>query len=75
MATPPLLKLEGIRDYKEHYQQHYCRGVITTADSIRVYFQPQKFGHAFYENSQRKKALKMNFQNSVQNEWTGLKQR
>lgn len=51
---PPLLKLETIQDYKAYYESHYCRGLIFTADSIRVSFQPQKFGHAFYENSQRR---------------------
>ena len=32
--------------------RHYQRGNICTFDGIRVYFKPQKFGHAFYKNSQ-----------------------
>ena len=61
MEQPPLLQLETVGDYKNHYEQHYCRGNIVTADGIRIYFTPQKFGHAFYENTLRKKGPKDEF--------------
>lgn len=61
MALPPLLIYETFREYKQHYERHYQRGTIVTADGIRVYFKPQKFGHAFYQNSQRRKGPKDEF--------------
>lgn len=61
MALPPLLIYETVREYKQHYERHYQRGTIVTADGIRVYFKPQKFGHAFYQNSQRRKGPKDEF--------------
>lgn len=54
MSLPPLLDYETVSEYKQHYEKHYQRGNIFTVDGIRVYFQPQKFGHAFYKNSQGK---------------------
>ena len=63
MALPPLLIYETVREYRQHYERHYQRGTIVTADGIRVYFKPQKFGHAFYQNSQRRKGPKDEFSN------------
>lgn len=51
MTVPTLLILESPREYRLHYERHYCRSTIITNDGIRVYFKPQKFGHAFYQNS------------------------
>jgi len=51
MELPPLLKLDSVQEYKQHYERHYLRGKIITFDGIRVYFRPQTFGHAFYKNS------------------------
>lgn len=61
MALPPLLVYKTIKEYKVHYERHYQRGNIVTADGIRVYFKPKKFGHAFYENSLRRKGPKDEF--------------
>lgn len=58
MNLPPLLELDSPRDYRRHYERNYQRGKIITADGIRVYFAPQKFGHAFYENSQQQRGPK-----------------
>ncbi len=49
MPLPPLLHYETEAEYRDHYRRVYCRGVIETHDGIRVYFQPQRFEHAFYE--------------------------
>jgi len=49
MALPPLVYYPRESDYRSHYKRVYCRGRIITFDEIRVYFQPQKFEHAFYE--------------------------
>lgn len=61
MPLPPLLVYEAVLDYKRHYERHYQRARIVTFDGIRVYFQPQKFGHAFYKNSRNKKGAKDEF--------------
>lgn len=60
-SPPPLLELDGPADYRKHYERNYCRAEIYTADGVRVYFKPQKFGHAFYDNSQRRKGPKDEF--------------
>jgi len=49
MALPPLLHYPNESDYREHYKRHYCRGHIVSFDGIRIYFQQQRFEHAFYE--------------------------
>lgn len=61
MSLPPLLHYESVADYKRHYERYFQRATIVTFDGIRVYFKPQKFGHAFYENSQRIKGPKDEF--------------
>lgn len=53
MALPPLVQYETVAEYRAHYENIYCRGIITTFDGIRVYFSAEKFGHAFYESSSR----------------------
>ncbi|OOS24894.1 hypothetical protein B0680_03720 [Moraxella pluranimalium] len=58
---PPLLKYETIAEYKNHFEKHYLRSEIFTFDGIRVYFKPQKFGHAFYESSNYTKGAKDQF--------------
>ena len=55
---PALLSYKTVAEYKAHYEKHYQRGTIVTFDGIRVFFKPQKFGHAFYENSQRRNGPK-----------------
>lgn len=61
MPSPPLLYYATVREYKHHYDKYYCRAQIFTFDGIRVYFGSQKFGHAFYENSQRRNGPKDEF--------------
>jgi len=61
MPLPELLCYETPAEYQDHYKRHFCRGVIVTADDIRIYFQSQKFGHAFYKNSQNRKGPKDEF--------------
>jgi hypothetical protein len=61
MPLPPLLIYNEISEYKSHYERHYQRGNIVTFDGIRIYFKPQKFGHAFYQNSQKCKGPKDEF--------------
>lgn len=74
MPLPPLLDYDTVAEYKRHYERHYQRGEIVTFDGIRVYFKPQKFGHAFYENSQRRKGPKDEFsrERSQRMDWIKL---
>ncbi len=58
MDLPPLLVCGSVAEYKRHYEQRYQRADICTFDGIRVHFKPQKFGHAFYENSQHRQGPK-----------------
>lgn len=46
---PPLLHLADEAAYRQHYVANYCTGAIMTHDGIPVYFDPWKFGHAFFE--------------------------
>lgn len=61
MSKPSLLILDSILEYKNHYESKYCRSEIFTIDNIRIYFSPQKFGHAFYENSTQRQGPKDQF--------------
>jgi hypothetical protein len=58
MSLPPLLSYGTVDEYKRHYASSYQRREVYTFDGIRVYFGPQKFGHAFYENAERKRGAK-----------------
>ncbi len=49
MALPPLVRYGTEAEYREHYKRHYCRREVVTADGIRVYFNANRFEHAFYE--------------------------
>lgn len=51
MSFPPLVIYTDRTQYKRHYENVYCRSIIVTFDDIRVYFKPQRFGHAFYEST------------------------
>ncbi len=49
MSLPPLVYYSDESKYRDHYKRVYCRGCIVSFDGIRIYFQPQRFEHAFYE--------------------------
>lgn len=53
MMKPALIHYATPAEYKQHYENHYCRERIFTFDSIRVFFRQAKFGHVFYESSAR----------------------
>lgn len=74
MPLPPLLTYGTVREYKQHYERYYQRGAIITFDGIRVYFKPQKFGHAFYQNSQGRAGAKDEFspQRAERMDWIKL---
>jgi hypothetical protein len=49
MTLSPLVHYATESEYRDHYKRIYGRGTIYTFDGIRVYFQPRRFEHAFYE--------------------------
>lgn len=51
MSLPPLVHYQTEAEYRDHYKSAYCRRKIQTHDKIPVFFQPQKFEHAFYEST------------------------
>jgi hypothetical protein len=53
VTFPPLVEYATREEYKRHYENTYCRSAIMTFDNIRVFFQTQRFGHAFYLSSDR----------------------
>lgn len=53
MALPPLVHYSSLEEYRLHYERVYCRRIIHTFDGIRVYFNPEKFEHMFYESTAR----------------------
>ena len=50
---PPLLKLPDVRSYRDHFENIYCRGPITTFDGIQVRFRRDDFNHCCFESSRR----------------------
>ena len=52
----PLLKLKDENAYRKHYMQTVCIPRIETFDGIRVYFKSDRFGHAFFESSDKRGA-------------------
>jgi hypothetical protein len=54
MVMPPLLNLANEAAYRAHYERTCCRAAIVTHDGIRVYFSKDRFGHAFFESTDRR---------------------
>jgi len=53
VSKPPFICYATPAEYKQYFEKHYCRAKIITFDNIRVYFSPSKFGHVFYESTNR----------------------
>lgn len=56
-----LLILHSEAEYKKVYEEEYCNQEIVTHDGILVRFYPERFEHAFFTSSNRKKADKSIF--------------
>ena len=61
MVRPKMINYKTREEYFEHYKQVYCRGAIYTYDGIRVFFDPNRFNHAFYETDKKTGAKKTDF--------------
>ena len=53
MPYPPLVDYATEAEYRAHYERVYCSGPIMTFDGIAVRFRKNRFGHCFFESSQR----------------------
>lgn len=53
MPLPPLLNLVDEAAYCAYYDANYVRTHVTTHHGVRVHFSRTRFGHAFYESTQR----------------------
>lgn len=51
MAVPPLVRYSTEREYREHYKREFCRRPVFAFDGIRIFFDPCRFEHAFYEGT------------------------
>ena len=50
MELPELVYYKTESEYFEHYKRVYCRNKVYTFDGLRVFFDPKRFLHAFYED-------------------------
>lgn len=53
MKLPPLLDLQSIAEYRDHFQSVFVRSVFYDRHRHRVHFSVGRFDHAFYESSRR----------------------
>ncbi len=53
MPFPPLRQLATSAEYRQHFENIYCRQPITTFDGIEVRFRKSKFNHCFFESTNR----------------------
>ena len=51
--TRPYLILPTDADYKAHWVTVVCSGPVTTTHGVQVFFQRNRFEHAFYESPMR----------------------
>ncbi|RKY06520.1 MAG: hypothetical protein DRP56_07275 [Planctomycetota bacterium] len=49
MAYPPLVKLNSATEYRQHFENIYCRRPIAAFDGIQVRFRKRDFNHCFFE--------------------------
>lgn len=50
MAYPPLVNYPTVQEYRVHFEQVYCQGLIQTFDNIEVRFYKRHFDHCFFES-------------------------
>ncbi len=55
MSYPLLVKYKTEAEYRQHFEQVYCKGPIRTFDGISVRFHKSMFDHCFFESSRRDK--------------------
>ena len=53
MPYPLLVQYGTQAEYRQHFEQVYCKGPIKTFDRITVRFHKSMFDHCFFESSRR----------------------
>lgn len=53
MALPPLVHYATEQEYRDHYKRELCRRPVFSFDGIRIFFDPSRFEHAFYEGKRK----------------------
>jgi hypothetical protein len=53
VAYPPLVQYATEQEYRAHFEQVYCCGVLQCFDGIAVRFNKSDFDHCFFESSRR----------------------
>lgn len=50
---PPFVAYDTLKEYKNHFEETYCKTPTLTFDGIKVFFSKDKFEHAFFESTKR----------------------
>jgi len=58
---PQLVHYQTEVEYRNHYEDKYCRSSIYTFDGFRIFFPKQQFDDAFFESANRLKRDKSVF--------------
>ena len=62
MDYPPLVYYNTAAEYRDHFENVYCRGgPIKSFDGIEVRFRRSNFNHCFFESSRKKSGEKDRF--------------
>ena len=54
MEYPPLVKYDSSVQYRQHFENIYCRRPLATFDGIQVRFRRKDFNHCFFESVKSK---------------------
>ena len=54
MPYPPLVKYLSEQEYRQHFEDVYCKQPLLTFDGIPVRFRKSDFDHAFFESKNAK---------------------
>ena len=54
MPYPPLVKYLSEQEYRQHFEDVYCKQPLLTFDGISVRFRKRDFYHAFFESKNAK---------------------
>lgn len=54
MEYPSLVKYDSSVQYRQHFEDIYCRGPLATFDGIQVRFRRKDFNHCFFESVKSK---------------------
>ncbi|MDD4309202.1 MAG: hypothetical protein PHO32_02380 [Candidatus Cloacimonetes bacterium] len=72
MDYPDLLVMKDELEYRSHFINTYCNHPITSFDGFRVFFQKERFEHAFYKSANRNNIKDtFSFERAERIDWIG----